>query len=66
MSVLLSGSGSGIDPITSAGTDLLTWTVTAMTSLWAFIVANPLLCAICAMILISFAGGLFFRFVRNL
>lgn len=65
--VLLSSGGSGgISPITEAGTELLTWVVTAMTSLWAFIIANPLLATICSMILISFAAGLFLRFSRSL
>lgn len=66
MGVLLSSGSSGIGPITTAGTELLTWCVTSMTSLWAFIIANPLLAAICAMILISFAVGLFLRFSRSL
>lgn len=63
--VLLS-STSTITPITTAATDLLTWVVSAMTSLWDFIVANPLLVVLCAMLLISFGAGLFFRFVRSL
>lgn len=66
--ILLSsgGSTSGISPITTAGTELLTWVVTSMTSLWGFIIANPLLATLCSMLLISFAAGLFFRFARSL
>lgn len=64
--LLSSGGGTGIAPITTAGTELLTWVVTSMTSLWAFIIANPLLATLCSMLLISFAAGLFFRFARSL
>lgn len=65
--VLLSAGGStGIAPITAAGTELLTWVVSSMQSLWAFIIANPLLATLCSMLLISFAAGLFFRFARSL
>lgn len=60
------GAGGSIAPITSAGTEFLQWAVTAMSSLWGFIIANPLLTVLCAMLLISFAAGLFFRFARSL
>lgn len=68
MGVLMSSGGTtgGISPITDAGTELLTWVVSSMTSLWAFIIANPLLATLCSMLLISFAAGLFFRFARSL
>ena len=60
------GSSSSIAPITTAATDLMTWVTTAMQSLWTYIIGNPLLTVMCAIILISFAAGLFFRFVQSL
>lgn len=63
---MLLSTSSSIAPITDAGTAFLTWAVSAMSSLWQFIIANPLLTVLCAMILISFAAGLFFRFTRSL
>lgn len=64
--VMLAAESSSIAPITTAGTEFLTWATTAMSSLWQFIIANPLLTVLCAMLLISFAAGLFFRFARSL
>lgn len=63
---LLSSTTSTISPITTAATELMTWITTAMSSLWTFIIGNPLLTVLCAILLISFAAGLFFRFVRSL
>lgn len=65
--VLMSGSTSNsISPITSAATELLTWVITSMQSFWQFIIGNPLLALLCAILVVSFAAGLFFRFVRSL
>lgn len=66
--ILASGGGSTntISPITTAATELMTWVTTAMQSLWSYIIGNPLLTVLCAILLISFAAGLFFRFVRSL
>lgn len=64
--LLSGGSSSSITPITTAATDLMTWVTTAMQALWTYIIGNPLLTVLCAILLISFAAGLFFRFVRSL
>lgn len=64
--LMTGGDSSSIAPITTAATDLMTWVTTAMSALWTYIIGNPLLTVLCAIILISFAAGLFFRFVRSL
>lgn len=65
--MLLSSSGATtIDTITTPATSLVTWVVSAMTSLFGWVTSTPYTLLLACMLVVGFAVGLMTRIIRML
>lgn len=65
--IALSGGGGGtsLTAILALATELLTWTITSMTSYLTFIEAHPLVLVMFIVVIVGFAWGMLSRIWRS-
>lgn len=60
-----SGGGDGMSSITGSFTSMLTWAISGMTSVVAFIVSTPLIMSVVGLFFVGFIISLFVRIFHS-
>lgn len=61
MGILAASDASTISGLLDLATQLLTWTITSMTSIVNFITSNPIILIMAIIMFVGFAVGMLFR-----